>query len=70
MDDPRQRYVRLLSDRVQQDEHPSSSDLDRIEQSISTREEAGEYLEYLFGRVEEARRPSAEILNRLERILS
>jgi hypothetical protein len=70
MDDPRQRYVRLLLDRVQQDEHPSSSDLDRIEQSISTREEAGEYLEYLFGRVEEARRPSAEILNRLERILS
>jgi hypothetical protein len=71
MDDhfPQQRYVRLLMNRVLQDEHPSSSDLNRIEQSISTGEEAAEYLEYLFQRVEQTRRPSSEILNRIERIV-
>jgi hypothetical protein len=66
---PHQRYVRLLMERVQQDKHPSPSDLDRIEQAIRTREEAGAYLAYLFARVEETRRPSPQILNRIERIL-
>jgi hypothetical protein len=72
MDDQslRQRYVQLLMERVQQEKHPSPSDLDRIEQSITTREEAGQYLAYLFERAEETRRPSPQILNRIERILS
>ena len=67
---PKQRYARLLMDRMQQERHPNSSDLDRVEQLISTREEAAEYLDYLFERVEQTRRPPTEILNRLDRILS
>jgi hypothetical protein len=66
---PQQRYVRLLMERLQQERYPSSTDLDRIEQAIRTRDEAGAYLAYLFERVEETRRPSPQILDRIERIL-
>ena len=67
---PKQKYVRLMMERVAQEKYPSPSDLDRIEQSITTREEAGAYLELLFARIEDRRRPSPQILNRIERILS
>jgi hypothetical protein len=66
---PHQRYVHILMQRVRRDTYPSGSDLDRIEQFISTPEDLVEYLEYLFEKVEEPR-PSAELMNRLERILA
>jgi hypothetical protein len=66
---PHQRYVHILMERVRRDTYPSGSDLDRIEQFISTPEELVDYLEYLFDKVEESR-PSAELMNRLERILA
>jgi hypothetical protein len=67
---PHQRYVHLLMERVRRDTYPSGSDLDRIEQFISTPDELVDYLEYLFEKIEESSRPSAELMNRLERLLS
>ena len=67
---PHQRYVRHLMERVRRDEHPSSSDLDRVEQSMTTGDELADYLEFLFEKVEQARRPSPQIMDRIERLLA
>jgi len=57
-------------ERVRRDEHPSSSDLDRVEQSMTTGDELADYLEFLFEKVEQARRPSPQIMDRIERLLA
>jgi hypothetical protein len=66
---PHELYVRMLMERVRRDEYPSSSDLDRIEQSITTGDELGDYLEYLFEKVNTTR-PSSQMMNRIERVLA
>jgi hypothetical protein len=66
---PHQRYVHLLMERVRRDEYPSTSDLDRIEQSVTTGQEVNDYLEYLFEKVETPR-PSPQIMDRIERLLA
>jgi len=56
-------------ERVRRDEYPSTSDLDRVEQSMTTGQELGDYLEFLFEKVDTAR-PSPQIMNRIERLLA
>ena len=67
---PQQRYVQFLMARVQRDNFPSGSDLDRIEQFITTADELGNYLDYLFQQVERSSHPSSQMMNRLERLLA
>jgi hypothetical protein len=66
---PHQQYVQLLMERVRRDEYPSTSDLDRVEQSMTTGDELGDYLGFLFEKVE-TRHPSPQIMDRIERLLA
>jgi hypothetical protein len=66
---PHQMYVQMLMERVKQDNYPSSSDLDRIERSMTTGSELGEYFELLFENMSRSRWPSSQIMNRVERLL-
>ena len=66
---PHQRYVQLLMERVRRDKYPSASDLDRVEQSMTTGQEVNDYLEFLFEKVDTAR-PSPQIMDRIERLLA
>ena len=66
---PHQQYVRILMERVGNDQYPSSSDLDRLERSMTTADEYRDYLDFLLERVNESR-PSPQIMDRLERLLA
>jgi hypothetical protein len=66
---PHQAYVQMLMERVKQDNYPSSSDLDRIERSMTTGNELGEYLQFLFEKMAQSNPPSSQIMNRVERLL-
>ena len=67
---PHERYVQLLMDSIKQETYPSGSDMDRIEQFITTRDELTEYLEFLFEKLEKSPRPKSQLKTRIERILS
>jgi hypothetical protein len=66
---PHQMYVQMLMERVKQDRYPSSSDLDRIERSMTTGSELGDYLQLLFENMQRSNPPSSQIMNRVERLL-
>jgi hypothetical protein len=67
---PHERYVQILMERVKQDTYPSGTDMDRIEQFITTPDELTEYLEFLFENLEKSPRPKSQMKARIERILS
>ena len=62
------RYVDLLMERVRDDRYPSGELMDRIEDSVHSRERAADYLDVLYEKVGESRYPSKELLNRIERV--
>jgi hypothetical protein len=67
---PHQMYVQMLMERVKRDTYPSSSDLDRIERSMTTGNELGDYLQLLFENIQGSNHPSSQIMNRVERLLA
>ena len=67
---PHQMYVNLLMARVQNDNHPSQGDLDRIERSMTTADEMATYLTYLFQKIAETKHPSQQMMDRAERMLA
>jgi hypothetical protein len=64
----RELYVSMLLERVRQEQFPSAEYLNRIERSLSTRDQFEAYLEILFERVEGLRFPSLAMLVRIDRI--
>jgi len=67
---PHQAYVELLMERVRNDTYPSGGDLDRIERSMTTGDEVGEYLKYLLEKVGGENYPSSQMMDRIERLLA
>ena len=63
-----ERYIEVLFDQVRDVEYPSVEILDRIEGSITKREQLEEYLTLLLERVESSKYPSKGLLDRLERL--
>ena len=61
-------YVRLLLDRVREENFPSTEHLDRLEAAIRTPQQLREYVELLFERVARTRYPSSAMLNRIQRL--
>ena len=62
------RYVDVLMERVRADRYPSGELMDRIEDSVSSREQAAEYLDVLYEKIGDSRYPSKQLLNRIERV--
>ena len=62
------RYVDVLMERVREDSFPSGELMDRIEDSVRSREQAAEYLDVLYEKVGDSRYPSKQLLNRIERV--
>lgn len=63
-----ERYVELLLEKVREDRFPSGGLMDRIEASITTREQAQEYFDVLMEKVEDSRYPSGQLLDRIEHV--
>ena len=63
-------YVRLLLDRVRDENFPNPEHLNRIEASLRTPDQLREYLGMLLKWVESTKYPSSALLDRLERFVS
>ena len=64
-DDTRTKLFRLLLDKVEQDQYPSSTMLDMIEK-IVTPEELPEYAGMLMAKIEDEQYPSFDLIQRLQ----
>ena len=60
------RYMRILLDRIQEDQYPSLELMDRVE-ILLDREHVDEYIEILFEKVEDCHYPSKQLLDRIAR---
>lgn len=63
-----QRYVLMLMEKVAQDRFPSAEDMNRIEASLTSREQLEAYLDILVEKVETVRYPSLQMLDRIQRL--
>jgi len=63
-------YVRLLLDRVRDENFPNPEHLNRIEESLRTPDQLREYTAMLLQWVARTKHPSAAILDRIERFVS
>jgi hypothetical protein len=66
-DDAQAVFARMLIDKVRQDEHPSSTQMALLEQTIP-RELIGDYLEVLMDKVVRDPVPSITMLHRIRRV--
>ena len=64
-DGTREQLFRLLLDKVEQDQYPSSTMLDMIEK-IVTPDELPEYTEMLMAKIEGEQYPSYDLIQRLD----
>jgi hypothetical protein len=60
------RYMRVLFDRIQEDQYPSGELMDRVE-ILLDQEHVDEYVDILFEKVEECHYPSKQLLDRIAR---
>ena len=60
------RYMRILLDRIQEDQYPSGELMDRVE-ILLDREHVDEYVNLLFEKVEDCHYPSKQLLDRIAR---
>lgn len=65
----RRRMTKNLLDEIEELQFPSSSMLDRVEQSLTGREALAGYAETLIEKLEATRFPSTDLLNRLDGVL-
>ena len=63
-----ERYFELVLDRVRGDRYPSGELMNRIEATLSSREQLDEYLDVLFENVQSCRYPSKQMLDRIGRL--
>jgi hypothetical protein len=63
-----QRYVLMLMEKVAQDRFPSTEHMNRIEASLTSREQLEAYLDILVEKVETVRYPSLQMLDRIQRL--
>jgi hypothetical protein len=60
------RYMRVLLDRIREDQYPSGELMDRVE-ILLDREHIDEYVDILFEKVEDCHYPSKQLLDRIAR---
>jgi hypothetical protein len=60
------RYMRVLLERIAEDEYPSSELMDRVE-ILLDKDHVDTYLEILFSKVESCHYPSKALLDRIAR---
>ena len=65
---PSDRLHRILIERMQSCEYPSVALMDRIEQMLSSREQAAQYAHALLDKITQY--PSLQLLDRLSALLS
>ncbi|MBV8431147.1 MAG: hypothetical protein JO244_08300 [Solirubrobacterales bacterium] len=58
--------MRILLDRIQEDQYPSGELMDRVE-ILLDREHVDEYVNLLFEKVEDCHYPSKQLLDRIAR---
>jgi hypothetical protein len=68
MADAQTRIFEILMRQIRDVRYPSTEVMDRIERTLTTREQLEEYMGILFDRVEECQYPSKQLLDRLERL--
>jgi hypothetical protein len=61
-----ERYMRVLLDRIQEDQYPSGELMDRVE-ILLDQEHVDEYVDLLFQKVEDCHYPSKQLLDRIAR---
>ena len=61
----RDRYLEMLFEKVRDDRYPSGDLMDRVEATISNREQAIEYLDVLYEKIEADKYPSKQMLDRV-----
>ena len=64
-----QQFTAVLLNQIVETEFPSQTQLDRIEQLISSRDELETYIAVLMQKVEEPRFAAAPLLDRIERLI-
>jgi hypothetical protein len=62
------RYFEIVLDKVRDDQYPSGELMDRIESTLSSREQLEQYLEILFEKTEATKYPSKQMLDRIARL--
>ena len=60
------RYMRILLDRIREDQYPSLELMDRVE-ILLDQEHIDEYMDILFEKVEDCHYPSKQLLDRIAR---
>jgi hypothetical protein len=70
MDDPQDRYMELLFDKVRTDRYPSGGLMDRIEDTLRDRRQAEQYLDLLYEKIGTDHYPSGQMLDRIQRSLA
>jgi hypothetical protein len=64
-----QQLTEVLLQQIERTDFPSTTQLDRIEQLISSREELEDYIAILLQKVQEKVFPDRRMLDRIERLL-
>ena len=63
-----ERYFEYVLERIREDRYPSGELMDRLEATLSTREQVDDYLDVLFDNVQSCRYPSKQMLDRIARL--
>jgi hypothetical protein len=64
----RAKFIRMLMEKVRQDNYPSVTHMELIEQAIPA-QWIPDYIEILYEKVEEENYPSVSMLNRIARLM-
>ena len=64
------RYLELLYAHIERGAHPSHRFLDRVEATITDREEAERYVHLLLDIIERQRHPSLHMIDRAGRVMA
>ena len=65
-----QRLLDMLIERIKEDTYPSVAMMNRVEDSLRTREQVEEYAEVLLEKIEATRFPSISMLNRFDGLIA
>jgi hypothetical protein len=66
----RERITKNLLDEIEQVPYPSVTMLNRVEQTLGSREALADYAEVLVRKVEATRFPSISLLNRVDEMIA
>jgi hypothetical protein len=62
------RLYDLILEKIEQDEYPSGELMNRLEESIESREQLAHYLDVLMDKVADNQYPSKQMLDRILRL--